>query len=229
MSESNDTGLQTSDTCTITISGPGKPVTAELPNHDARTLGELAELLSKAPRRTPLGELSPEEIGARTKRDEQANQDATVVLSQLSELAALNKYEMRLVLAYVQLIRFGDRALCSEENWILEVINGLLEECVFSGIGGALAEGPIVTLRTLVNSYGGFQGSIENAHDAAKAYPQLFRDPSADAEMAESIIALEKAVSEQKTTIDALTKKLHRAVVSKKRGGKESKVRRVSR
>lgn len=216
-----------SETCTVTISGAGQPVTAELPKHDARAVGELAELLSRAPRRTPLGELPAEEIAVRTKRDEQAIQNATTVLSQLSELAKLDKYQMRLVLAYVQLIRFGDRALCSEENWILEVINGLLEQCVFSGIGAALAEGPVLTLRTVVNSYGGFQSSIENARDAVKEYSELFKDPTAEAEMAATVRALDKALESSR----ALGKTIHRAArkIAKERNARARSRERSSR
>lgn len=171
-----------SETCTVTISGAGQPVTAELPKHDARAVGELAELLSRAPRRTPLGELPAEEIAVRTKRDEQAIQNATTVLSQLSELAKLDKHQMRLVLAYVQLIRFGDRGLCSEENWILEIVNDLLEECIFSGIGAALAKGPSDALQSLATAYSGFMGSIDMAHHVVKEYKLLFEEhPSAEA------------------------------------------------
>lgn len=197
-----------SDTCTVTISGGGQPITTELAKNDARMLGELADLLSKAPRRTPGAELPAEEIAARGERHEKSLQNATTVLAQLSELAKLDQNEMGLVLTYVQLIRFGDRALCVEENWILEVINELLDRCVFSGIGAALAEGPIVTLRTLVNSYGGFQGSIENARDAAKAYPQLFRDSAAEAA---GVDATASAVEKAFESSGALSKAIRRA------------------
>jgi hypothetical protein len=197
-----------SDLCTITIRGPGKPVTAELPTKEATALGELAELLGGAPRRP--GELSAEAIALRSKRRAEAVQGGR---SLLSELGALDEEHLTLVLQYVRLLHFGDKGLSSNENWILETINDLLYDCIYDGIGVALANGPGEALRGLAHSYGNFRGTIDQIREATKEYPELFKDAAAEAAMTESLIALEKEVDEHGAEMKSLQKQVHRAAL----------------
>jgi hypothetical protein len=209
---------QMSDLCTITISGNGKPVTAELPTKEATALAELAELLGGAPRRP--GDLSAEEIALRSKRREEAEGGGAL----LSELGALTDEQIVLVRQYVRLVHFGDKGLCSNENWILELINDLLYECIYDGIGGALTKGPGEALRGLADSYAGFCGSIDQIREARKEYPELFKDAAADAAMTESLIALERAVDEHGAAMASLQKRIKRGVlkIARKRNTRQS-------
>jgi hypothetical protein len=221
MSETNTTtGQHLSDTCTVTISGHGKPVTAELPTKEATALGELAELLSGAPRRP--GELSAEEIALRKQRYEEARQGGR---SLLSELGTLTEDQITLVGQYVRLLRFGDKGLSSNENWILEIIDDLLHECIYDGIGGALASGPGKALRGLAYSYWGFRQSIDQVREATKEYKELFKDPAADAEMAATVAVLDKALESTR----ALGKVIHRTArkIAKERSARKSRSRRA--
>ena len=186
-----------SDTCTVTINGAGQPVMAELPTREAKALGELAGLLGGAPRRP--SELSAETIAQRSKRHEEALQGGRDVLSLFGALAKLEDHEITLVLQYVSLLHFGDKGLCSNENWILETINGLLEACMMDGIGGAHANGPGEALRDMAHSYWGFRASIDQAREAANVFKPLFSDSTADAAVRESIIALEQALAKKRT------------------------------
>ena len=216
-----------SDTCTVTISGHGKPVTAELSGDEGKAISELAELLAGAPRRP--SELSAAETALRRERDEAATKNGSAFLAQVAELTELDAYQMRFLLAYVQLIRFGDRGLCSDDNWILEVINSLLGECIFSGIGEALAKGPGIMLRDLALAYLGFLATIDRTRDAAKEYSRLLEDPSANAAVSESIIALQKSVSEHEGLMRGLRETVHSAVVAKKGSAREGGAKRPAR
>jgi hypothetical protein len=221
MSETNTTtGLHLSE-CTITISGAGQPVTAELPTKEAKALGELAELLGGAPRR-PAGELSAETIAQRSQRHKEAREGGR---SLLSELGALDEEHLTLVRQYACLLNFGDKGLCSNENWILETINDLLYKCIYDGIGGALADGPGKALQGLAYSYGGFRQSIDQAREAEKEYKELFKDPAADAEIAATVAVLDKALE---STL-ALGKMVHRAArtIAKERSARKSRSRRA--
>jgi len=205
-----------SDTCTITISGNGKPVTAELPKKTANALEELATLLGGAPRRP--GELSAEAIALRSKRREEAENGGK---SLLSELGSLSDEQITLVGQYVRLLRFGDKGLSSDENWVLELINELLYECIYDGIGGALASGPGKALQGLAYTYGNFQGTIDQIREATKEYRELFRDPVAEAETAATIARLDNVVAQSEANLNSLRKTVRRALRSKKRSARE--------
>lgn len=145
---------------TITISGLGKPVTAELSDNTAQALRTLAELLPTA---LPTALPPP----GKSEQAEEASKDFTRLVKRL---ANLHPFHLMLVSTLIDLMEFGTPGMCSEDNWIWEVVQDSLRNCMWFGIADALAYGPATILGSMATSYSGFRSSMNDLRRAHKYF-----------------------------------------------------------
>ena len=143
---------------TITISGLGKPVTAELSDDTAQALRTLAELLPMPTALPPPG---------KSEQAEEASKDFTRLVKRL---ANLHPFHLMLVSTLIDLMEFGTPGMCSEDNWIWEVVQDSLRNCMWFGIADALAYGPATILASMATSYSGFRSSMDDLRKAHKYF-----------------------------------------------------------
>ena len=147
-------------THTITISGGGKPVTVELSDDTAQALRTLAELLP-----TALSTALPPP--GKSEQAEEASKDLT---RQVKRLANFHPFHLMLVSTLIDLMEFGTPGMCSEDNWIWEVVQDSLRNCMWFGIADALAYGPATILASMATSYSGFRSSMDDLRQAHKYF-----------------------------------------------------------
>ncbi len=165
----------------ITIHHKGGSVSAELNEQDADRIDDLARILDSAPRddRKP-GEWAPDHIG-RTKRADEQHRCAEEFSETLKRLAALDKYQMALVLSLLELIELGESRM-SGSNWALKFIDGLLCEVSCSGPAGLLESDPRGILADLAHELFDYWDTIRMGRELTERHPTLFPAPPAEPE-----------------------------------------------
>jgi hypothetical protein len=156
----------------ITVYCDGKAQDLELDKRQAEKFlyyaGVASESDSVRPRPDPLPE---EEVASRIRRSNTVEEGADNFKKYLSMIAELDVRQLALVIAFVDLIEYG-------ESWMLETINDLLGEVLCSGPAKANERNPRDVLAEIAYNLFDWWDNIDTARSHAAQHPSLFAPPA---------------------------------------------------